>query len=61
MWRDIFIDNSDLIIQAIDKFSKNLDEFKKVIADKDGKKLIEQWGGADLRKLTSVLNWNKIH
>ena len=31
MWRDIFIDNSDLIIQAIDKFSKNLDEFKKVI------------------------------
>ena len=28
MWRDIFIDNSALIIQAIDKFIKNLDEFK---------------------------------
>jgi len=51
MWRDIFIDNSDLIIQAIDKFSKNLDEFKKVIADKDGKKLIEIFNKSkELRK-----------
>ena len=41
MWRDIFIDNSALIIQAIDKFIKNLDEFKKAISDKDSKKLIE--------------------
>ena len=41
MWRDIFIDNSDLIIQAIDKFIKNLDEFKKAISEKDSKKLIE--------------------
>ncbi len=41
MWRDIFIDNSDLIIQAIDKFIKNLDEFKKAISAKDSKKLIE--------------------
>ena len=37
MWRDIFIDNSDLIIQAIDKFSKNLDEFKKAISTKMAK------------------------
>ena len=51
MWRDIFIDNSELIIQAIDKFSKNLDEFKKVIADKDGKKLIEIFNKSkELRK-----------
>ena len=41
MWRDIFIDNSALIIQAIDKFIKNLEEFKKAISEKDSKKLIE--------------------
>ena len=41
MWRDIFIDNSALIIQAIDKFIRNLDEFKKAISEKDSKKLIE--------------------
>ena len=41
MWRDIFIDNSALIIKAIDKFIKNLDQFKKAISDKDSKKLLE--------------------
>ena len=41
MWRDIFIDNSALIIQAIDKFIRNLDEFKKAISEKDSKKLID--------------------
>jgi len=41
MWRDIFIDNSNLIIEAIDNFSKNLDEFKKAINDKDEEKLLE--------------------
>ena len=41
MWRDIFIDNSALIIKAIEKFIKNLDEFKKAISEKDGKKLVE--------------------
>jgi len=41
MWKDIFIDNSDLIINGINKFSKNLDEFKKAIAEKDSKKLLE--------------------
>ena len=40
MWKDIFIDNSDLIIDAISNFSRNLEEFKKIIAEKDGKKLL---------------------
>ncbi len=51
MWRDIFIANSDLIIQAIDKFSKNLDEFKKVISDKNSEKLLEIFSRSkELRK-----------
>ena len=41
MWKDIFIDNSDLIIDGINKFSKSLDEFKKAIKEKDSKKLLE--------------------
>ena len=41
MWRDIFIDNSSLIIDAIDKFSKSLDEFKEAIKEKDSKKLLD--------------------
>jgi len=41
MWKDIFIDNSDLIIDGINKFSKNLDQFKKVITEKDSKRLLE--------------------
>ncbi len=41
MWKDIFIDNSDLIIDGINDFSKSLDEFKKAIAEKDSKKLLE--------------------
>ncbi len=41
MWKDIFINNSDLIIDGINKFSKNLEEFKKAIAEKDSKKLLE--------------------
>ena len=40
MWKDIFIDNSDLIIDAINHFSRNLEELKKTIAEKDGKKLL---------------------
>ena len=41
MWKDIFIDNSDLIIDGINKISKSLDEFKKAITEKDSKKLLE--------------------
>ena len=31
MWRDIFIDNSENIIKILDKFSENLEGFKKAI------------------------------
>ena len=41
MWRDIFIDNSENILKALDKFSLNLDQMKKAIKDKDGNKLIQ--------------------
>jgi len=41
MWKDIFVNNSSLIIEAVDKFSKSLDEFKKAIKDKNSEKLLE--------------------
>ena len=41
MWKDIFIDNSSLIIEAIDKFSKSLEDFRRAIIEKDSKKLLE--------------------
>ena len=41
MWKDIFIDNSSLIIEAIDKFSKNLNDFKNAIKEKDSKTFLE--------------------
>tara|TARA_Y100000741_G_C18090835_1_gene492690 strand:- start:297 stop:701 length:405 start_codon:yes stop_codon:yes gene_type:complete len=41
MWKDIFVNNSSLIIEAIDKFSESLDEFKKAIKDKNSEKLLE--------------------
>ena len=41
MWKDIFISNSSLIIEAIDKFSKSLEDFKKAIIAKDNEKLLE--------------------
>ena len=41
MWKDIFIDNSELIINAIDNFTKNLSEFKNAIKEKNSKKLLE--------------------
>ena len=51
MWKDIFIDNSDLIIDGINKFSKSLDEFKKAITEKDSKKLLEIFNKSkELRK-----------
>ncbi len=40
MWRDIFIDNSENILKVLDNFSENLEEIKKAIQNKDGKKLI---------------------
>ena len=41
MWRDIFIDNSENIIKILDEFSKNIDDFKKAIAEKNGNKLLK--------------------
>ena len=41
MWKDIFIDNSDNILKVLDNYSKNLDEIKNAIKNKDSKKLIE--------------------
>ena len=34
MWRDIFIDNSENILNILDEFSKNIDDFKKAITKK---------------------------
>ena len=41
MWKDIFIDNSDNILKALDNYSKNLNEIKEAIKNKDSKKLLE--------------------
>ncbi len=41
MWRDIFIDNSENIIKILDEFSKNIEDFKKAISDKNGDKLLK--------------------
>ena len=41
MWRDIFFSN-DNIIKAINIFTKNLNSFKKIIQNKNNKKLLSQ-------------------
>ena len=41
MWRDIFFNNSN-IIKAINLFSKNLKSFKKIIKNKNNKKLLSR-------------------
>ena len=41
MWKDIFINNSSLIIDAIDRFSQSLNEFKKAIEEKNSEKLLK--------------------
>ena len=41
MWKDIFIDNSENIIKILDEFSKNIDDFKKAITEKNGDKLLK--------------------
>ncbi len=41
MWKDIFIDNSENILKVLDNYSKNLDEIKDAIKNKDSKKLLE--------------------
>ena len=41
MWKDIFIDNSDNILKVLDNYSKNVDEIKDAIKNKDSKKLLD--------------------
>ena len=41
MWRDIFIDNSENILKVLDNYSKNLDDIKTAIKNKDSEKLLE--------------------
>ena len=41
MWRDIFIDNSHNILKILDEFTKNIDDFKKAITEKNGVKLLK--------------------
>ena len=41
MWKDIFIDNSENILKVLDNYSKNLEEIKNAIKNKDSKKLLE--------------------
>ena len=41
MWRDIFIDNSENIQNALNEFIKNLNEMKKMIEDKNTEKLFQ--------------------
>jgi cyclohexadieny/prephenate dehydrogenase len=41
MWRDVFIDNSENILKVLDNYSKNLDDIKAAIKNKDGEKLMK--------------------
>ncbi len=41
MWKDIFIDNSENILKVLDNYSKNFNEIKSAIKNKDSKKLLE--------------------
>ncbi len=43
MWKDIFIDNSDNIIRILDDFSKNINDFKKAILEKNSDKLLKMF------------------
>ena len=35
MWRDIFINNSDAVLEMLDYFSNDLDKLKSAIKDND--------------------------
>ena len=41
MWKDIFFDNSENILKVLDNYSKNLDEIKNAIRNKDSEKLLK--------------------
>ena len=40
MWKDIFIDNSENILKVLDNYSKNLDDIKSAIKNKNSEKLL---------------------
>ena len=42
MWRDIFFDNKNNVIKAIDLFIKNLNAFKKDISIKNDKSILKK-------------------
>ena len=61
MWRDIFLDNSNNIIKILDKFSSNLNDFKKAIEEKNGEKLLKIFASTknirkEIIKLAKMLN-----
>ena len=39
MWRDIFINNSDAVLEMLQRFNEDLSDLQKAIRKKDGKKL----------------------
>ena len=41
MWRDIFIDNSKDVLDVLNKFSENIQDFKKALSEKNGDKLLK--------------------
>ena len=41
MWKDAFIDNCENILKVLENYSKNLNEIKEAIKNKDSKKLLE--------------------
>ena len=43
MWKDIFIDNSENILKILEQFSKNINDFKKAIIEKNGDKLLKMF------------------
>jgi len=50
-WRDVFIDNSENILKALDSFTDNLEEMKKAIREKNSDKLIQIFSSTkDIRK-----------
>ena len=41
MWKDIFIDNSENLLKVLNNYSKNLDDIKSAIKNKNSEKLLE--------------------
>jgi cyclohexadieny/prephenate dehydrogenase len=39
MWRDIFLNNSEAVLEMLQRFNEDLSDLQKAIRKKDGKKL----------------------